>query len=68
MTALNFILISPHFPENFETFALRLKENGVCTLGIADIPYEELSENLKQSLTEYYRVDQLEDYDQVFRS
>lgn len=43
-------------------------ENGINTLGIADTPYEQLSETLKQSLTEYYRVDNMEDYEQVYRA
>ena len=69
MTKLrNFILISPNFPDNFAPFATRLKEQGIQTLGIADSPYEELSKILKDSLTEYYRVDNMEDYDQVYRA
>ncbi|OZN49698.1 ATP-grasp domain-containing protein [Gallibacterium anatis] len=65
---INFVMISPHFPTNFETFAHRLRENGFNTLGIADAPYELLSEGLRNSLTEYYRVDNMEDYDQVYRA
>lgn len=65
---LNFVMISPHFPTNFETFAVRLRENGFHTLGIADTPYESLSEGLRNALTEYYRVDNMEDYDQVYRA
>ncbi|MFQ1014429.1 ATP-grasp domain-containing protein [Avibacterium paragallinarum] len=65
---LNFVMISPHFPTNFETFAVRLRENGFNTLGIADTPYDQLSENLRNALTEYYRVDNMEDYDQVYRA
>ncbi|UOP07335.2 ATP-grasp domain-containing protein [Alysiella crassa] len=65
---MNFVMISPHFPTNFETFAVRLHEKGINTLGIADAPYESLSENLRQSLTEYYRVDNMEDYEQVYRA
>ncbi|MGT2948228.1 ATP-grasp domain-containing protein [Streptococcus devriesei] len=65
---MNFIMISPHFPANFETFAHRLYENGINTLGIADSPYEELSQGLRDHLTEYYRVDNMEDYDQVYRA
>lgn len=64
----NFILISPNFPDNFAPFAARLREQGIQTLGIADSPYEELSKTLKDSLTEYYRVDNMEDYDQVYRA
>lgn len=65
---LNFVMISPHFPENFETFAVRLSESGFRTLGIADVPYQELSPNLRSHLTEYYKVDSMEDYDQVYRA
>lgn len=65
---LNFVMISPHFPTNFETFAVRMKECGINTLGIADTPYDQLSDTLKASLTEYYRVDNMEDYDQVYRA
>lgn len=67
-TPQNFVMISPHFPTNFETFAVRLKEKGFNTLGIADTPYEMLSDNLKRNLTEYYRVDNMEDYEQVYRA
>lgn len=65
---MNFILISPHFPENYEMFAVRLKEKGINTLGIADEHYDNLSPRLKASLTEYYRVDDMEDYDQMYRA
>lgn len=65
---LNFVMISPHFPTNFETFAVRLRETGFNTLGIADTPYELLSPTLRDSLTEYYRVDNMEDYEQVYRA
>ena len=37
-------------------------------LGIGDQPYDELLFELKSSLTEYYKVDSLEDYDQVYRA
>ncbi|AND79038.1 ATP-grasp domain-containing protein [Streptococcus pantholopis] len=65
---MNFVMISPHFPANFETFAHRLHESGFHTLGIADAAYDELSTGLRENLTEYYRVDNMEDYDQVYRA
>jgi len=65
---INFVMISPHFPSNFETFAVRLKENGLNTLGIADEPYENLSQSLLDSLTEYYRVDNMDDFDRMYRT
>lgn len=64
----NFIMISPHFPENFTPFARRLKEKDINTLGIADVPYEHLSVQLRNALTEYYRVDNMDDYEQVYRA
>ncbi len=65
---MNFIFISPHFPHTYWEFCRRLKQDGVNVLGLADAPYEELSQQLKDSLTEYYRVSSLEDYDQVYRA
>lgn len=65
---MNFIFISPQFPHTYWNFCNQLKQNGVTVLGIADAPYESLSPELRDSLTEYYRVDNLEDYNQVFRA
>lgn len=65
---LNFIFISPQFPHTYWQFCRNLKQNGVNVLGIADAPYESLSQDLRDSLTEYYRVDNMEDYQQMFRA
>lgn len=65
---MNFIFISPQFPHTYWEFCNRLKQNGVTVLGIADAPYESLTPELKDSLTEYYKVDSMEDYDQMFRA
>ena len=65
---MNFIFISPHFPHTYWNFCQRLKQNGVTVLGIADAPYESLPQELKESLTEYYRVDSLENYEEVYRA
>ncbi len=65
---INFIFISPHFPHTYWEFCRRLRQDGVRVLGIADVPYERLCPELKEALTEYYRVDTLEDYDQVYRA
>lgn len=65
---MNYIMISPHFPANFETFTVRLNEAGIRVLGIADEPYENLSNLLKKSLTEYYRVDDMNDYEQMYKA
>lgn len=65
---MNFIFISPHFPHTYWEFCNRLKQNGVKVLGIADAPFESLSDELKESLTEYYKVYNLENYDEVYRA
>ena len=65
---MNFIFISPHFPHTYWQFCRRLKQNGVQVLGIADAPYDTLTKELKDSLTEYYRVESLENYDEVYRA
>ncbi len=65
---MNFVFISPNFPEAYRRFCVRLRENGVNVLGVGDAPYDFLHPELKWALTEYYRVDSLEDYDQALRA
>ena len=65
---MNFVFISPHFPHTYWQFCDRLKKNGLNVLGIGDAPYDSLEPPLKAALTEYYRVDSLEDYDKVYRA
>ena len=65
---MNFVFISPHFPHTYWQFCDRLHRNGINVLGIGDAPYESLEAPLKGALTEYYRVDSLEDYGQVYRA
>ena len=64
----NVIFVSPNFPVNYWQFCHELRCDGVNVLGIGDQPYNELSFELKSSLTEYYKVSTLEDYDQVYRA
>lgn len=65
---MNFVFISPAFPTNYYNFCDRLKRNGVNVLGIGDTPYNELDERVKNSLNEYYKVSNLESYDEVFKA
>ena len=64
----NFVFISPNFPASYWKFCAELKNNGMRVLGIGDCPYDELSQELKDSLHEYYKVSNLENYDEVFRA
>jgi biotin carboxylase len=65
---MNYILISPYYPSNFQTFAHRLKDVGVNVLGIGEESYEQLGTELQTSLTEYFRVGNLEDIEEVKRA
>lgn len=64
----NFVFISPNFPTNYWRFCRELKNDGLRVLGIGDQPYEELMWELKDSLTEYYKVTSLEHYEEVYRA
>mgnify|MGYP001654609387 CR=1 FL=1 len=65
---MNFVYISPHFPAVMQNFCIALRENGVTVLGIGDAPYETLSDSLRGALQEYYRVNDMENYDQMLRA
>ena len=65
---MNFIFVSPHFPKTYWNFCDRLRCNGVNVLGIGDAPYDEIPDELKYCLTEYYRVDDLGNYDEMVRA
>lgn len=64
----NVIFISPNFPTNYWQFCRELKNNGMNVLGIGDQPYDELTDDLKGSLNEYYKVSSLENEDEVYRA
>ena len=65
---MNLVFISPHFPQTYWHFCASARANGVNVLGIADVPYDQLRPEMKESLTDYYQVRDLEDYDEVYRA
>ncbi len=65
---MNFVFISPAYPISCTYFCVRLNERSVNVLGIGDTPYESLDDQLKSALTDYYYVESLGDYDQVYRA
>ena len=65
---MNYLLISPNFPKSQEYFAARLKEKGITVLGIGSESYEELSPRLQEVITEYFKVNNLEDYNEVLKA
>ena len=64
----NFIFLSSNFPVIYWKFCAELKNNGLRVLGIGDCPFDELKQELRDSLHEYYKVGDLENYDEVFRA
>ncbi|MGT2926951.1 ATP-grasp domain-containing protein [Streptococcus cuniculipharyngis] len=65
---MNYVLISPYYPQNFQRFSIELAKQGITVLGIGQEPYEQLDQPLKEALTEYFRVDDLENLDEVKRA
>ena len=64
----NFVFISPHFPSSYWRFCLALKNRGFRVLGIGDAPYNELSEECRFALDEYYCCTNMEDYENEKRA
>lgn len=60
---MNFVFISPNFPKIYSHFVKALASRGVRVLGIGDEPYDSLNQELKQYLTEYCYVSDMNRYD-----
>ncbi|MBQ1412505.1 MAG: hypothetical protein IIY93_04860 [Clostridia bacterium] len=65
---MNVIFISPNYPEDRWRYIHALRGLGVNVLGIGDAAEEAFPHGLKGCLTDYYRVDDLHDYDAVYRA
>lgn len=65
---MNVIFLSPNFPLHFYHFCAQLKALGANVLGIGDCPYDGLSAECKNALTEYYFLPSLEQYGDVYRA
>ena len=65
---MNYIVISPYYPHNFQKFSIELKNQGFNVLGIGEEPYDQLDDRLKDALTEYFRVNSLDDVEEVKRA
>ena len=65
---MNFVYLSPHFPPNYYRFCARLREEGVNVLGLADVSYESLRQELREALAGYYRVNDMNSYDALVRA
>ena len=65
---MNIVYLSPHFPPHYHRFCRELKQAGANVLGIGDLPYDHLAGEVRDALTEYYRIDDLHDYDALLRA
>ncbi|MDQ0223070.1 ATP-grasp domain-containing protein [Streptococcus moroccensis] len=65
---MNYLVLSPYYPENFQQFSIELSKKGVTVLAIGQEPYEQLGQGLQAAITEYFRVEDLENLDEVKRA
>jgi hypothetical protein len=65
---MNIVFISPDFPPMMARFCAALRRCGATVLGVSARPWELLTDDLRQALTEYYRVSDMESYDAVVRA
>ena len=65
---MNIVYFSPQFPPQYYQFCNQLKMAGATVLGIADTPYDQLAPEVRNSLTEYYRLEDMHDYDGLLRA
>ena len=65
---MNVIFISPNFPTYYWNFCKSLRDRGVTVLGIGDANYDGMMRETKDNLVEYYRVNNLQNYDEVYRA
>ncbi len=64
----NFVFVSPTFPKTYYQFPKAWKEIGGTSLCIGEDSYESLSQELKDATDEYYRVDSMQNYDEMYRA
>jgi len=65
---VNIVYLSPHFPLHYHRFCRELKRAGANVLGIGDVDYGLLPSEVVDSLTEYYRVQDMHDIDAIIRA
>jgi hypothetical protein len=58
----------PPFPHHYHQFCQNLKQMGANVLGIGDAAYDALDPAVRDALTEYYRLADMHDYDQLVRA
>eukprot|EP01113_Clastostelium_recurvatum_P045826 TRINITY_DN7939_c0_g1_i2.p1 TRINITY_DN7939_c0_g1~~TRINITY_DN7939_c0_g1_i2.p1 ORF type:complete len:431 (+),score=99.67 TRINITY_DN7939_c0_g1_i2:28-1293(+) len=61
------LFLNPHFPNYFVNFITSLRNAGCLIVAIGDEPYHQLHTAIRESVVEYYRVNSLEKYDDIYR-
>lgn len=64
----NFVFISPTFPHTYYQFPKAWKQIGGTALCIGEDSYASLPQQMKDAMDEYFQVNSLKDYDQVYRA
>ncbi|MBK9290951.1 MAG: ATP-grasp domain-containing protein [Bacteroidetes bacterium] len=65
---MNYVHFSPYFPPNYIHFSRALQEAGARVLGLGDMPYDDLPADLRRWMTEYFKVSDLHNYDELVRA
>lgn len=65
---MNFVCISPNYPENYWMFCRGLKKYGATVLAIVDTSYGQLNPNLRNYVDEVYVVSSFHNYDEMIRA
>ena len=65
---INFIFISPQYPERNYLWVEALAKKGIRVLGIGDAPEWELKPELRNVLTEYYTVYDMNNYQKMIEA
>ena len=65
---MNFLYLSPNFPPQFYLFCVHLARQGVRVLAVGEAPYEDLRQELREALAEYYQVPSLGNEEQLARA
>ena len=63
-----FIFISPTFPKTYYQFPNAWKQLGGEALCIGDTPYDYLPVNMKEAMSQYYQVDSLGNYEEMYKA
>lgn len=65
---MNIVYLSPHFPHHYHKFCKKLKSLNANVLAIGDVDHDHLEPEVKDGVSEYYRIDDLHDYDSLLRA